>query len=339
MPSADGAALRYFIQGAVATGIFVLGIAVAMGSGMASSSIASVPPSLTDDLSSVLLAGVMLLIAVYAFKSGAFPFHSWAPDAYETAPIESASFLASAPKAGAVTALVILLAIPATNTSLAGPTTTALALLAAASIVFGNLVALRQSSYRRMLAYSGIAQVGYAFVGLAGALAIDWPLFGRASAVFFVATYAAASAGAFLAAEATRRARPDWDGTISGLAGLGRQRPVLGVSLAVLMFSLAGIPPFLGFWGKLVVFTAAIDGGLVWLAVVGVLGSVVSFGFYGNVLRYVFFEEPPARARTAVGRPARAAEFWVAAIALVITAGGIALLWADLAAVLARFAV
>jgi NADH-quinone oxidoreductase subunit N len=337
-PAADGAALRYFVQGAVATGIFVLGTAVLIGSGMVSTSLVPAPSSLDPGIDSVLIAGVMLLLAVYSFKAGAFPFHSWAPDAYEAAPVESASFLASAPKAGAIAALVILLAVVSTDTVLARPTTTALALLAAASVVFGNLVAVRQSSYRRMLAYSGIAHVGYALIGLTGALAAGWGVVGRATAVFFIATYALVALAAFLVAEAVERVRPDWDGTVRGLAGLARERTVLSVSLAVLMFSLAGIPPFIGFWGKLAVFTSAVNGGYVWLAVVGVLGSVVSFGFYGTVLRYVFFEDSEAHGARQ-GRPARAVEFWVAAVAVFATIAGLAMLWADLASVVERFSV
>ena len=293
---ADEAAMKYFVQGAVATGLFVFGLAVLVGS--------FVPNGRYDGLASALanpgmelpaLAGALLIISALAFKIGAAPFHSWAPDAYETAPPESAAFLASGPKLGALAALALFAAVVMSG-SLAPRLVPVLAALSIVSVLVGSLVALRQASYTRMLGYAGIAQVGYALI----AMTVMSPLV----ALFFATTYALASTGTFLAAAEFKRARPDWDGSIHGMAGLGRRLPATSISLALLLVSLAGIPPLLGFWGKLQVFASVIVAAagrfvsgsapqgwlLVAVVVVGILGSVVSVGYYGSVLKSLFFD-------------------------------------------------
>ena len=298
---ADEAAIKYFVQGAVATALFVFGLAVLVG--------VFVPDGRYDGLAAALvtpgmeltaLAGALLIISALAFKIGAAPFHSWAPDAYETAPFESAAFLASGPKLGALAALALFSAVVMSG-SLAPRLVPVLAALSILSVLVGSLVALKQASYTRMLAYAGIAQAGYALI----AMTVLSPLV----ALFFATTYALASTGTFLAAAEFKRARPDWDGSIQGLAGLGRRLPATSISLATLLVSLAGIPPLLGFWGKLQVFASVIVAAagrfvsgtvpegwlLVAVAVVGILGSVVSVAYYGSVLKSLFFDsgEPP----------------------------------------------
>jgi NADH-quinone oxidoreductase subunit N len=276
------AAMKYFVQGAVATGLLAYGTAILFGVFGGSlryvilqQRVAAAPAS------SALPTAVVLLLAALAFKLGAFPFHSWAPDAYETAPPVVAAYLASVPKLAALLALMlVLMDVFAGRAAVWSPL---VAGLAVASIVFGNLAALRQVSFRRMLAYSGIAQIGYAFVGVAVGAAPLVLLFGM--------VYVLAAAGAFLAAEAAGEG-VTWDGTISSLSGLGRRRPVLAASLAVCLLSLTGIPLTAGFWGKFLVFGAASATNMLWLAVVGVLGSVVSFGYYGGVLRAVYLDDP-----------------------------------------------
>jgi NADH-quinone oxidoreductase subunit N len=196
--------------------------------------------------------------------------------------------MATVPKIGAVTAalLVFSVAFGAAGTDRLPLMWT---LLAGGSIVVGNLVALRQTSYTRMLGYSGIAQIGYVLVGFAASSA-------TASAVLvLISAYGFAASAAFLGAEAVAVCHPDWDGSIAGMAGMGRTRPILGIALTVAMFSLTGMPLTLGFWGKLGVFGPAVASGdtmLVSIAAVGILGSVVSFGYYGGVLRTLFFETP-----------------------------------------------
>ncbi len=280
---AHEAAMKYFVQGAVATGLLAYGVAVLFGiSGGSTRYDALGNGVLALGRAPASVAALVLMLSAVAFKLGAFPFHSWAPDAYETAPAPVAAFLASAPKLAALMATLMLLV------QVFGPREDVWPLLVAglatASIAFGNLVALRQASFRRMLAYSGIAQVGYALAGAAaGAAAAPYVM-------VFGIFYALAAAGAFLAAEAAGEGA-GWDGSIARLAGLGRRRPVLAASLTVCLLSLTGIPLTAGFWGKFLVFGAAASGGLVWLAVVGVVGSVVSFGYYGGVLRAVYLDE------------------------------------------------
>lgn len=294
------AATKYFVQGAVATGLLVLalGVLFARGGGSLSYSVAQ-GGGVGDFPGSTALLGFALLTCVLAFKSAAFPFHSWAPDAYETAERPVAALLASVPKVAVIAAMVFVF-LPPQAAVLSTPAWVSpvprllFALLALASIVFGNLAALRQRSLTRMLAYSGIAQVGYALVGVAA---------GRGPAtIVFAGLYGLGAAGAFLVAEAVHEGDPSWDGSIAGLAGLSRRRPVLSAALAALMLSLTGIPLLGGFVGKLGVFAGA-AGSLTWLAVVGVVGSVVSFGYYGSVLRAAYLAEETGPATDMAARP------------------------------------
>lgn len=302
----DEAAMKYFVQGAIATGLFVLGMAVLVGGFMPGGSLASARTAiLASGFPLVAIVGAVPVLAALAFKAGAAPFHSWAPDVYENAPADASSFLAAGPKVAAIAALALVasaLATPQLQTRLA----VLLAAVAVVSVLIGSLAALRQRSYTRMLGYAGVAQMGYAAIGAA--------LLSPMVATFFAATYAVASTGTFMAASAFRRSRPEWDGSIDGLSGMGREAPLLGGALAVLLVSLAGIPPLLGFWGKFVVFLSAIAAaqaafaggiqpGAAWAfsiaAAVGIVGSIVSLGYYGNVLRTLF--SPADSAASATG--------------------------------------
>lgn len=288
-PRAAEASMKYFIQGAVATGFFMLGTALLVGlvagTGSYQGLVDAFAQALERGAGAPAVVGVLLIASVLAFKAGAFPFHSWAPDAYEAASPTGAAVLAGAVKSGALFALTVAFGL----VSASGASRFAVAGIAIGSIVFGNIAALKQTSYQRMLAYSGIAQAGYALVAI-----LAYPV--QQQAVFFVITYAIAATGSFAAAAAFKRADPAWDGSISGLAGMGSRLPLVSGSLAVLLLSLVGVPPLLGFWGKLYAFSAAIAT-IGWplgvtLAIVGLLGSVVSFGYYGRVLRSLYFEEP-----------------------------------------------
>jgi len=279
------AALKYVVQGAVASGLAVYGLAAAVGLAGPSTGYGTIAEALsrTTLLAAAATSGVLVL-ATLAFKAGAVPFHSWAPDAYEAAPAPAAAVLATGPKIAALTALVVLFSRTGFSGVASGRLAVVIAVLCVASIVVGNLGALRQRSYARMLAYSGIAQVGYALVGPAAGPAA------AGNATVFAVTYALATAGAFLADSAVRERDAGWDGSIAGLAGLGRRRPILAAAIAVCMFSLIGMPPLAGFWGKLAVFGGAVSAGAWWLALVGLIGSVVSFGYYGAVLRAMYLE-------------------------------------------------
>ncbi len=295
----DEAAMKYFIQGSVAAGFFVLGMAVLVGLFAPTGHYSQLATALGEGvLGDPAMVGVILIVAALAFKAGVAPLHTWAPDAYETAPVPSAAFLATGPKLGAVFALVMFVTVA--DGSLKSVALVPLLLgLSIVSVLVGSIGALGQKSYRRMLAYAGIAQVGYALLAVA--------MLDPTSAAFFMSTYAIATAGTFLAAESFHRLNPAWDGTVSGLAGMGRRAPLTSAAVGVVLVSLVGIPPMLGFWGKFQVFATAIYGSAAaflgggpalvgWLlaiaVAVGLVGSIISVGYYGGVLRALYLLSP-----------------------------------------------
>ncbi|MDH4139450.1 MAG: NADH-quinone oxidoreductase subunit N [Coriobacteriia bacterium] len=282
------ASVKYVIQGSVATGLLVLGFAILFGVYGSKTDLLEIGIAIGSGPVEPALAAMGLIVSAFAYKLGAFPFHSWAPDVFETAPPPSAGAMASIPKIAAVSAAVFVFGV-AFGVGDTGSLSTLWLVLAAGSILFGNLVALKQTSYGRMLGYSGIAQVGYVLVGLAAPQA-TWTM---SAMLVLVVAYGMAVACAFLGAEAVRQIRPEWDGSIDGMAGIGRSQPVLGVGIAIAMFSLTGMPLTAGFWGKFGVFGAALVDEWQWLVAIGVLGilaSVVSFGYYGRVLRALYFD-------------------------------------------------
>jgi NADH-quinone oxidoreductase subunit N len=301
------AAMKYLVQGAVATGLLILGYAMFVSVGRASGAYSTLGAVAEKLPPAPMLAGCVLVMAALAFKIGAAPLHSWAPDAYETAPAPAAAFLAGSGKLAAVLALSTFvvsvgIAIPSKASEGSGIGTAlvpVLALLATVSVLIGSLLALRQRSYTRMLGYAGVAQAGYAIIAVAA--------LNPTSALVFTTTYALGTACAFMAADEFRRVAPDWDGSIEGLAGTGRKSPALGLAVSLSMVSLAGVPPLLGFWGKFHAFGAAVVAGANWisggqsvlggvyiaLVVAGVVGSVISVAYYGSVMKAMYFGAAP----------------------------------------------
>jgi proton-translocating NADH-quinone oxidoreductase chain N len=315
LANTDGAreaSMKWFVQGSVATTFLIVGIAVLLsrtGGALSYDAIkhaAGLPAS-----APAVSIGVVLVLVALAFKAGAFPFHSWMPDAFETAPAPAAAVLASVGKVAPLTAAVWLCSTVANSP--ASRAVIAVALVSAGSIVYGNLAALRQRSLARMLAYSAVAQVGYGLAGLA--------LFGGVGAfsvLVFALLYGLTSVTSFLFIVALKQVEPEWDGSIAGLAGLSARRPALAASLAVVMLSLTGIPLTAGFWGKFLVFGAAATSGYLWLAIVGVLGSVVSFGYYGGVLRAAFMSEATPAAPAAAATSAHTIAIYATALLAVV---------------------
>jgi NADH-quinone oxidoreductase subunit N len=231
----------------------------------------------------MLLFGVVFMLVGIAFKFGAAPFHMWLPDVYEGAPTAITLFIGSAPKLAAFAMAYRLLE------SGAGPVDSEwrvmMGWLAALSLVLGNVIALVQSNFKRLLAYSTISHVGFLFMGLAAANNT-----GYAAAMFYAISYAITAAAAFAAIILLSRRGFEAD-KVSDFRGLWRKHPLQALLVLFVMASLAGVPPFLGFWAKLAVIQAALVGGMVWLAILSVVCAVIGAYYYLRIIRAMFFEE------------------------------------------------
>jgi len=279
------AGLKYFVLGALASGILLYGISLLYGftGTMSFNGLAAAfgrgPPSLG------LLFGLVFVLAGLAFKASAVPFHMWTPDVYEGAPTPVTMFFGTAPKVAAVL-LATRLCVEAM-----GPATDAwrqiVIFAALASIFLGAIAAFGQTNIKRLLAYSSINNVGFAMVGLAAA----GPQ-GTSSVLFYMAVYVVMTVGAFLCVLWMRDEEGRPVETIASLSGLAQTRPAFAAAIAIFMFSLAGIPPLFGFWPKLMVFKAAVASGYVALAVAGIVGTVVGAYYYLKIVKVMYMDEP-----------------------------------------------
>jgi NADH-quinone oxidoreductase subunit N len=279
------AAMKYFLLGAFATGFLLFGIALIYG---ATGSLTL--PVIAERLATIgpqervlLIAGMALLLVGFGFKVGAVPFHAWAPDVYEGAPTSVTALMAVGVKAAAFAAFVrvFLHTLAALQADWSG----ALWVLAVLTMTIGNVTALVQRSIKRMLAYSSIAHAGYLLVGMTAGGAD-----GGAAVLFYLITYTFMTLGAFAVVIAVgRTGRPN--DSLDDYAGIAFRSPFLGIAMTVFMLSLAGIPPLGGFVGKLYIFSAAVHSGYVWLAILGVLNSVVSVYYYAGVLVRMYMTE------------------------------------------------
>ena len=307
--SAEGA-LKYFLLGAFSSAIFLFGIALTYGA-TGSTNLAAIARAIGADgvgANPMMLAGVALLGVGFGFKIAAVPFHMWTPDAYDGAPAPITGFMAGAIKAAAFVAFarVFLTAFPALYDSW-----DAIAIwLAVLTMITANLVALVEGSVKRMLAYSSIAHAGYLLVAIAAASTL-----GSASMLFYLLVYTLMTMGAFavvmiVAGEGEQRVN------LEAYQGLGWQRPLLGTAMTVFMLSLAGFPLTGGFIGKVFILRAAVEKGLIALAVVLVLASLVSYFYYLRVVWYMWFRE--ADESTVVAQPRLAAGLRVALAVAVV---------------------
>jgi NADH-quinone oxidoreductase subunit N len=279
------AGLKYFVLGALASGILLYGISLLYGftGTMSFNGIAAAfgrgAPSLG------LLFGLVFVLAGLAFKASAVPFHMWTPDVYEGAPTPVTMFFGTAPKAAAV-----LLATRLCLEGL-GPATDAwrqiVIFASLASIFLGAIAAYGQTNIKRLLAYSSINNVGFALVGLAAA----GPR-GASSVLFYMIVYIVMTLGAFLCVLWMRDAEGRPVESIASLSGLSQTRPGLAAAFAIFMFSLAGIPPLFGFWPKLMVFNAAVASGYVALAVAAIVGTVIGAYYYLKIVKVMYMDEP-----------------------------------------------
>ncbi|WP_375395935.1 NADH-quinone oxidoreductase subunit NuoN [uncultured Sphingomonas sp.] len=278
------AGLKYFVLGALASGILLYGISLVYGfSG--TTMFDGVAAAYAGPKSLGLLFGLVFVFAGLAFKISAVPFHMWTPDVYEGAPTPVTAFFASAPKVAAM-ALSVRVAVEAM-----GPASSdwrqIVIFASLASIILGAVAAIGQSNVKRLLAYSSINNVGFALIGLAAGTQE-----GVASVLMYLTIYVAMTLGSFLVVLQMRDDAGQPVESIASLAGMSRTRPGLAAALAIFMFSLAGIPPLFGFYAKFAVFHAAVAAGLFPLAVVGIAASVIGAYYYLRVVKTMYFDDP-----------------------------------------------
>ncbi|PRY95039.1 NADH dehydrogenase subunit N [Hasllibacter halocynthiae] len=276
------AGLKYFVLGALSSGLLLYGISLVYGYA-GTTLYAGVFTVAFGEMPLGLLFGLVFVMSGLAFKISAAPFHMWTPDVYEGAPTPVAAFFATAPKLAAM-ALLARVVWDAFGLAVAD-WTQVIALLSVLSMILGSVAAIGQRDIKRLMAYSSIGHMGYALIGLAAGTA-----FGVEAMLLYMAIYIAMNVGAFafiLLMERGGRPVPD----IGALGGLARYEPVRAWSMLVLMFSMAGVPPFLGFFAKFVVLQAAVAADMVWLAVIGVVASVVGAFYYLRIVYLMFFGE------------------------------------------------
>ena len=290
--------LKYLIIGSVGSATLLYGLALLYGA-TGSTSFATIAASISAGHSSdaLLLTGVALVLVGLAFKASVAPFHQWTPDVYEGAPTPITAFMAVATKAAAFGVLLRMFDVALIGENLNWAP--ALATLATITIIVGNVGALGQSSLKRMLAYSSVAQAGY----IMGGIVVSTKL-GAAATVFYLAVYLLMNLTAFAVIIARERETLHGD-DIDAVAGLGSERPVLALALTIAMLSLAGIPATAGFIGKIYLIQALVDGNYAWLGVVIVVGSMISLGYYLRVIAAVWMRDSPGpvAAVAANGRP------------------------------------
>jgi len=285
------AGLKYFVLGALSSGLMLYGASLVYGFTGATTfpriaeAVQVLAKAGTIDVG--LVFGLVFLLAGLAFKIAAVPFHMWTPDVYEGAPTPVTTFFAAAPKSAAM-AMILRLVLGAFPDA-GGQWKQIIVFLAMASMVLGAFAAIGQTNIKRLMAYSSIANMGYALVGLAaGSVA------GVQGVLIYLAIYLAMTLGAFACILSMRRAEGSVE-EIDELKGLAQNNPPMAFLLAMLFFSLAGVPPLAGFFAKFYVFTAAVQANLWPLAVVGVLSSVVGAYYYLKVVKVMFFDAPAER--------------------------------------------
>ncbi|MDX1548922.1 MAG: NADH-quinone oxidoreductase subunit NuoN [Lysobacter spongiicola] len=297
-PTASEAGIKYFVLGALASGLLLYGMSLVYGA-TGTLQLQAIADSIAGSPApTMLVTGVVFMVVAIGFKFGAAPFHMWLPDVYHGAPTPITLFIGSAPKLATFGMAYRLLEVAA------GPLEDhwrlMLAGLAVLSLVIGNLGAMVQTNLKRMLAYSTISHVGFLFMGFAGGG--DQ---GFAAALFYSISYALMATAAFgaIVVLASRGFEAD---AISDYRGLNARDPWMAGMVLCIMVSLAGVPPFLGFWAKLAVLQAALQGDMLWLAIIGIVFAVVGAFYYLGVVKAMYFDEPEGEMPvSSSGRPTR----------------------------------
>lgn len=289
------AGLKYFVLGGLASGILLFGMSLTYGFA-GSTNFGGIAAAVSDGMSIGQMFGLTFVMAGLAFKISAAPFHMWTPDVYEGAPTPVTMFFASAPKVAAIT-LLARVSLEAFG-SQAAAWQQIVIFAALLSIVIGALGAIAQTNVKRLLAYSSINNVGFILIGLAAGTAA-----GASAMMVYLAIYVVMTIGSFVAVLLMRDADGNAVEGISDLAGLSTTRPALAWCLMALMLSLAGIPPLFGFWGKFVVFKAAVEADLVALSAIGIAASVIGAFYYIKIVKVMFFDEPADTVKGAADTP------------------------------------
>ena len=304
--------LKYFLLGAFATGFLVYGIALIYGStgSMDYNQIALNINNNALNFPALLPVGVALIVIGLSFKAAAFPFHQWAPDVYQGAPTIVTAFMSTAGKAAAFAAFIPIVTVlmPSAPAKLQ----MIFAVMSAATMLIGNISALAQTNIKRMLAFSSVAHAGYIMMGL-----VSGSQYGYGGILFYLTAYMFMQIGSFIIVAILERNGEKYL-ELSDYAGLSKRHPVLAAFMTIFMFSLAGIPPFAGFFGKYFLFTAAIDAGFLWLTLVGVLSSIISVYFYIGLIVKMYFTEPEGQREDN--------EVGMSGLSLIITIAGVIVL-------------
>ena len=283
--------LKYLIIGAVGASILLYGLTLLFGA-VGSTNLSTIGDALAGqsfDDEPLVVAAMALIAAGLAFKASAAPFHMWTPDVYEGAPTTVTAFMSTATKAAAFAAFLRIFAgaLP----DLQPDWQAAIATLAVASIVIGNVAALVQSNLKRLMAYSSVAQAGYLLIGVA-----TGTIQGAEAVIYYLVAYTAMTMAAFGVIIIREREVEEGD-DIASLTGYGRARPLIGTVMTLAMLSLAGFPPLAGFVGKFLLFGSAVEADLTWLAIVGAVGSMVSLGYYLRVVTVLWLPPPEGAPR------------------------------------------
>ena len=283
-PASSEAGMKYLLLGAFASAFFLYGIALIYG-GAGTTNIPAIAEAITaPNKSPLLLAGMFLLIVGFGFKVAIVPFHQWAPDVYEGAPTTVAAFISAGPKAAGFAAFlrIFMEALPNLQVEWSG----VIILLAMLTMTVGNVIAIAQTSIKRMLAYSSIAHAGYILIGLAAANND-----GISSAMLYLLIYCVMNIGAF-GAVILAKTEDGESLMISDYAGLGLRKPLLAMFMTIMLLSLAGFPPTAGFVGKFYIFKSAVQAGHIWLVIVGAVNTAISAFYYLRVVVTMYMREP-----------------------------------------------
>ena len=283
-PASSEAGMKYLLLGAFASAFFLYGIALIYG-GAGTTNVPAIAEAIAaPNKSPLLLAGMFLLIVGFGFKVAIVPFHQWAPDVYEGAPTTIAAFISAGPKAAGFAAFlrIFMEALPSLQVEWSG----VVIVLAMLTMTVGNVIAIAQTSIKRMLAYSSIAHAGYVLIGLAAANND-----GISSAMLYLLVYCVMNIGAF-GAVILAKTEDGESLMISDYAGLGLRKPLLAMFMTIMLLSLAGFPPTAGFVGKFYIFKSAVQAGHIWLVIVGAINTAISAFYYLRVVVTMYMREP-----------------------------------------------